>query len=151
MFTFRSDTILIVFMIVQVEVVISSNQTQELSIKYIIFMYGCSVIDKARACLQRRYLRTPLRGDCNAIYELCGECGWRWDGLIRLCCSKVGPSTEGCIWTGDTLYARTGHLATRHLHPLHPDKYIQRPASECGDDELVNYPLPAICLYPVTA
>ena len=48
MFTFKSDTILIVFMIVQVEVVISSNQTQELSIKYIFFMYDCSIIDKAR-------------------------------------------------------------------------------------------------------
>ena len=43
MFTFKSDTILIVFMIVQVEVVISSNQTQELSIKYIFFMYDCSI------------------------------------------------------------------------------------------------------------
>ena len=48
MFTFKSDTILIVFMIVQVEVVISSNQTQGLSIKYIILMYNCSIIDKAR-------------------------------------------------------------------------------------------------------
>ena len=43
MFTFKSDTILIVFTIVQVEVVISSNQTQELSIKYIFFMYDCSI------------------------------------------------------------------------------------------------------------
>ena len=51
MFTFKSDTILIVFMIVQVEVVISSNQTQGLSIKYIIFMYNCSIIDKARGGL----------------------------------------------------------------------------------------------------
>ena len=47
MFTFKSDTILIVFTIVQV-VVVTSNQTQELSIKYIFFMYDCSIIDKAR-------------------------------------------------------------------------------------------------------
>ena len=47
MFTFKSDTILIVFMIVQV-VVVTSNQTQELSIKHIFFMYECSIIDKAR-------------------------------------------------------------------------------------------------------
>ena len=47
MFTFKSDTILIVFTIVQV-VVVTSNQTQELSIKYIFFMYECSIIDKAR-------------------------------------------------------------------------------------------------------
>ena len=70
MFTFKSDTILIVFMIVQV-VVVTSNQTQELSIKYIISMYDCSIIDKAMGLApQRRYLRTPLRGDCNAIYEV---------------------------------------------------------------------------------